>query len=181
MNPRNQHFALVAIVLLVILSAGVAFAEEDQKPDRRSFFRLSDHDVLLPIISLEWGAPDRFSFTSRYIHELGEKFDDQEWFNSLSLSISPGWSGGRASLGYMLLWDPKSSQDFGIFSELRATYLRTWGEPMYAPLTDENYLGAEFSLGLSFLLKVSGGYYWLLSPVDGHDDSFVGFHVGVGI
>ena len=53
---------------------------------------------------------------------------------------------------------------------------------MYAPLTDENYVGAEASIGLGFLLKVGGGYYWLISPHDNQeDDSFIGFHVGVGL
>jgi hypothetical protein len=39
----------------------------------RLSFLLSDHDIILPITSIEWGIPDRWSLTSRYIHSFGER------------------------------------------------------------------------------------------------------------
>ena len=143
-------------------------------------FRLSDQDVILPITSIEWGSPDRWSFTSRYVHELDKDKEDREWHHSLSVAFSPGISGGRFGIGYLLLYDPKSSSDFGIFGEARTVLLRTWGNPL-ATDPDITFIGAEIRTAISFLLNLGVGYYKPIPDSDGDNEGFFGFHVGVGI
>ena len=90
MNLQRGLCGFIASVLLfMILCTGSAHCEEAKK-DRRSIFWLSDRDLFLPITAIEWGAPDRFSFTSRLIHRLDREREGREWFSSVSLMVSPG-------------------------------------------------------------------------------------------
>ena len=133
---------------------------------------------LLPITAIEWGAPDRLSFTSLYVSSVWRAEDEVEnkktWHQNLHASLSPGLSGGRVGIGYGLIFNP-------IVSSCRAVLLRSWGNPLFAS-PDRTYAGAEFKVSLSFLLSVSVGYYSQISDSgDDEKEQFWGFHCGVGI
>ena len=59
----------------------------------------TDHDALLPITSIEWGAPDRWSFTSRYIHMFQSDRDHKRVLHSFTATVGPGQAGGRIGVG----------------------------------------------------------------------------------
>jgi hypothetical protein len=44
-----------------------------EKPNQGLVFRLSEQDVILPVTSIEWGHPNRWSFTSRYIDSFEKR------------------------------------------------------------------------------------------------------------
>ncbi|UCC79300.1 MAG: hypothetical protein JSW64_13660 [Candidatus Zixiibacteriota bacterium] len=169
-------------IIVFVFSVGFVSAQdpEHKPPNEKSVFRLSERDIILPITSIEWGSPDRWSITSRYIRELDERKEKRTWHNNLSVSISPGISGGRIGFGYLGLFDPQSMSDFGVFFEARAVLLRTWGNPL-STSPNRTFWGGELRVALSFLLNLGVGYYKQLSNSDGLKDSFYGFHIGVGI
>ena len=154
-------------------------AKQIKSPPLRLMFRLSDQDVILPISSIEWGIPDRWSFTSRYIHEFDKTKIKRTWKNNISLSISPGISGGRVAIGYQGIYLPKSMREFGIISEARLVLLRTWGNPLFTP-PNSTFAGAEIRCSL-ILINLGIGYYKQISRTNGDRQDFYGYHVGVGI
>jgi hypothetical protein len=143
-------------------------------------FSLSGRDVILPITALEWGAPDRWSFTSMYAHFLHERSNERTWHHSLTATLSPGWSGGRFGLGYLNIFDPPQSGDFGLISSLRVVLLRTWGEPLYAS-GDKTFGGLELKFGLPWLAAGVGYYAQISDPGVEERDRLWGFHCGVGL
>jgi len=140
----------------------------------------SGQNVFLPITSIEWGSPDRLSITSRYIRELDNKRENQRWHNNLSVSLSPGISGGRIGFGYLGLFDPQPNNDFAVFTEARIVLLRTWWNPL-STSSARTFLGGELRVAISFLLNVGIGYYKQISSSAAPKDNFYGFHIGVGI
>lgn len=142
--------------------------------------RPSDQDVILAISSIEWGIPDRWSFTSRYIHMFDKDRDHKTWLNNLTITLSPGISGGRFGVGYQGIFSPRSMPDMGLFSEARVVLLRTWGNPL-ATEADQTLIGAEIRSSLSGMLNVSAGYYRPITAFSGSRNSFWGFHVGIGL
>ncbi|TKJ41634.1 hypothetical protein CEE37_03445 [candidate division LCP-89 bacterium B3_LCP] len=171
-----------AVLLLFLLAQPVWSQEGKQKKSQnsRGMLRLSDQDVILPITSIEWGTPDRWSITSRYVHMFERDRDNKTWLNNLSITLSPGISGGRFGIGYQSIFSPPSMPDFGVFSEARVVLLRTWGNPISA-VSDRTYAGAEIRSSLSFLFNIGIGYYKQISDSNGNGGDFYGFHVGVGI
>jgi hypothetical protein len=175
------------VFLLISLFATQAWGQDTEKsnpekkpPNKQGVFRLSERDIILPITSIEWGSPDRLSITSRYIRELDDKKGEQTWHNNLTVSISPGISGGRIGFGYLGLFDPQSMSDFGIFTEARIVFLRTWWNPL-STSSARTFWGGELRVAISFLLNVGVGYYKQISGSDDLKDKFYGFHVGIGI
>ncbi|MCK4980500.1 MAG: hypothetical protein KAS62_08895 [Candidatus Delongbacteria bacterium] len=176
---------LKVILVLILFSTGSIFCQETEptekakKKPKQQFFRLTERDVILPITSIEWGEPDRWSFTARYIHMFGHTKNKEVWKNNLGISISPGWSGGRAGIDYIGIYSPENlSGEFALFTQFRAVVLRTWGNPLTAA-PDNTYAGAELKICVSWLLDLGVGYYYPVS--DTKIDPFFGFHIGVGI
>ena len=179
----NVSFA----VFLLFLFAYPVWSQESeqtsvQNKSRGSWIshRLSDQDVFLTISSIEWGTPDRWSITSRYVHMFEKDRDNKTWLNNLCIALSPGTAGGRFAIGYQGIYSPKSMQDFAIFSEARLVLLRTWGNPL-STRTNTTFVGAELKICLSWLLSLGVGYY---SPITNSNENikpFWGFHFGIGI
>lgn len=155
-------------------------AKQKKSPPPRLMFKLSDQDVILPISSIEWGTPDRWSVTSRYVHMFEKDRGNKTWLNNLSITLSPGISGGRFAIGYQGIFSPRSMPDFGIISEARVVLLRTWGNPLSA-LSNRTFVGAEFRISLSFLINLGIGYFTQISGSKSDREQFYGFHIGIGI
>ena len=186
MNIRHRLIVPYAFVLIFLFAHPVwsQESEETEKPKKsgggRGMLQLSDQDVILPITSIEWGTPDRWSITSRYVHMFQKDRDNKTWLHNLSITLSPGISGGRFGIGYQGIFSPRSIPDFGVFSEARVVLLRTWGNPL-STVTNRTFIGAEIRGSLSFLFNIGIGYYKQISAPNSDRDQFYGFHVGVGI
>lgn len=142
--------------------------------------QLSDQDVILPISSIEWGTPDRWFITSRYVHMFEKDRDNKTWLNSLTITLSPGIAGGRFAIGYQGILPSRSMPDFAVLSEVRAVLLRTWGNPL-STIQNRTFVGAEFRIGLSWMLNLGIGYYTQISASNSDHEQFYGFHIGLGI
>ncbi|TKJ40488.1 hypothetical protein CEE37_09245 [candidate division LCP-89 bacterium B3_LCP] len=186
MNIRHRLIVPYAFVLIFLFAHPVWSQESEQSTKQkksqnsRGMLFLSDQDVILPITSIEWGSPDRWSFTSRYVHMFEKDRNNKTWLNNLSITLSPGISGGRFGIGYQSIFPPPSMPDFGVFSEARVVLLRTWGNPL-STVTNRTFVGAEIRGSLSFLFNIGIGYYTQISDANGNREDFYTFHVGVGI
>ena len=186
MNIRHTLIVQYALVLIIVFAHPVWSQESEQSTEQkksgggRGMLQLSDQDVIVPITSIEWGTPDRWSITSRYVHLFREDRNNKTWLHNLSISLSPGIAGGRLGIGYQGIFSPRSMQDFGVFSEARIVLLRTWGNPL-TTTANRTFVGAEIRGSLSFLFNLGIGYYTQISESEGHREDFYGFHVGVGI
>jgi hypothetical protein len=187
-TPSRRFTGMILFLLVVAAPAwGWTRTETSGGPRLRKLLlhQPSDQDVILTISSIEWGAPDRWSFTSRYVHMFEKKAvrDVKPWLNNLSVTLSPGISGGRLGVGYVGIGGPKGGW-FGsglpIIFESRAVLLRTWGNPLVTA-TDRTCAGVELRLGFTGLVNVGGGYYRRISAPDSRPDGFWGLHAGVGI
>ena len=141
---------------------------------------LSDQDVILPISSIEWGIPDRWSITTRYTHMFEKDRDGKPWLNNLCITISPGISGGRIAIGYLGIFSPTSIPDLTILSEARLALLRTWGNP-HSIDADLTFAGVEIRSSLRGIINLGIGYYIQISFSNGDQEQFFGFHAGIGI
>ena len=142
--------------------------------------RPSDQDVILPITSVEWGVPDRWSFTARYVHMFEQNRGNRSWLNNFTVTASPGISGGRLGVGYQGIFSGKRRSDMGLFSEARAVLLRTWRNPL-GTAAGRTFAGAEIRVSLPWMINVGGGYYAPVSAGDEQEGSFWGWHIGIGI
>lgn len=175
---------LIVILFLLLLFTNTIFGpetEQKEKPKKRPnqslIFKITEQDIIMPIISIEWGQPDRWSITSRYIHNFDKEKKGRTWHNNAGVFLSPGISGGRLGVGYLGIYSPASMRDFSIFSELRGVLLRTWGNPL-STSSNTTFAAAEIKISLFGFLNSSAGYY---SPITNENiKSFWGFHFGVG-
>ncbi len=174
---------------LLFVSLNTVFCQEREKdkepkkrPNQGLVFRLSEQDVIIPITSIEWGHPDRWSFTMRYMHSFHKERKRRIWHQGVGISLHPGWSGGRLAFNYSVIYSPPSPslREFAVFIHLNATFLRTWGNPLTA-ITNTTYAGPELKIGVSWVLNVTLGYYSPISNADNNPEPFWGFHFGVGI
>jgi len=154
-------------------------ANQQETKKIRLVFELSEKDFIFPVTSIEWGAPDRWSFTSRYLHMLDKTPHDSGWLHNLGATLSPGTDGGRLGVGYAGFLTLKSKPDFTFITEVRAVLLRTWGNPLS---TDPNhtFVGAELRVSI-VLINLGAGYYKHISDSNVDLDDFIGFHVGFGL
>ena len=157
-----------------------------KSPLQRLFFP-TDQDAFVPITSLEWGAPDRWSFTSRYIHIFDKDRDHTRLLHNFTLTLSPGTAGGRLGAGYLNVYNtgkggPASGKKNGItlLSEARAVLVRTWGKSL---MTDANrkFAGVELRTSLAGIINLGVGYYSPIGAPPGDRKSFFGLHAGVGM
>lgn len=156
-------------------------AGKQESPHKRwSLRKLSEQDVILPVSSIEWGSPDRWSFTSRYIHMFEKDRDGKTWLNNATIALSPGWTGGRLSMGYQGIYSSAVHRDFGVISELRFVLLKTWGKPLDAS-PDSLFYGIEFRVSVTFFNLGLGFYTDTATDTDDNRESFYGFHIGLGI
>ncbi|NQU06274.1 MAG: hypothetical protein HQ568_09300 [Calditrichaeota bacterium] len=179
------HALLVAFLILTFIHPVWCLESEQDTIEKKSqnrqlMMRLSEQDLILPISSIEWGTPDRWSFTSRYIHNFGKDRCNKTLLNSLTMTLSPGISGGRFGIGYQGVLSPKSMGDLAILSEARVVLLRTWGNPLSSD-PDLTFVGAEIRTSIHFLLNIGIGYYEQISDSNGDPKQFYGFHIGIGI
>lgn len=174
----------LTVVVLCALALAQPVRGQDTEPEtgpRRSLLggRLGEHDVYLTVSSAQWGAPDRWSFTTRWIHELTRIHEPGETGHNLSLSVSPGTDGGRLGLGYLvILTSDGRFHELALFLETRAVLLRTWDHPLGAA-PDRTYAGLEARASITFVF-VGVGYYRDVSSSMG-TASLWGVHVGVGL
>ncbi len=177
-----EKYKIVTILLLFLCTNTILSQESEkkEKPNQGFVFRLSEQDVILPITSIEWGHPDRWSFTSRYIHSFEKERKRRLWQNNLGLSISPGLSGGRLGVGYLGIYSPPSLREFALFIELRSVLLRTWGNPL-STIPNTTFVGAELKICLSWLINLGAGYYSPITNSNENINPFWGFHFGIGI
>lgn len=153
--------------------------EKKQRPVRL-VWNLGPQDVILPVTSVEWGIPDRWSLTARYIHMFDQDRDDKPWLNNFTISLSPGTDGGRLGIGYQGIYTPPGKSDMALFAEARAVLLRTWGNPLETE-ANRTFAGIEVRGALSFICNVGVGWYRQVSSHEGPPDSFWGMHIGFGI
>ena len=185
---KFRHILWVSYVIsLLFLIVHPVWSQESEQTtkqkksgDGRGMIQLSDQDVILPITSIEWGTPDRWSITSRYVHMFEKDRDNKTWLHNLSISLSPGIAGGRLGIGYQGIFSPRSMPDFGVFSEARIVLLRTWGNPL-STVPNRTFVGAEIRSSLSFLINLGIGYYTQISGSNSDREQFYGFHIGIGI
>jgi len=173
-------FILFLFVHTVWSQDSLQTEKQKKSSSPRLMFQLSDQDIILPISSIEWGVPDRWSITSRYVHMFEKDRDNKTWLNNLSIALSPGTAGGRLSIGYQGILSPKSTPDFSVLNEARVVLLRTWGNPLSA-ITNRTFVGVEIRSSLSFLFNLGIGYYKQISDSNSDKENFYGLHVGIGI
>jgi len=182
-SPRSK-FSFLGLLLLTL--ALPAWSQEEQlaprKKEHRSWLVLSDQDTIAPVTSVEWGPPDRWSFTARYIHFFEKDRDYKRWLNNFTVVLSPGTDGGRLGVGYQGTFSPDlvSNPDWAMFVEGRAVLLRTWSNPLETE-ANRTFVGAEIRFAPSVWFNIGSGYYWQVSSSDGSRDSFWGYHVGIGM
>ncbi|HHE64807.1 MAG TPA: hypothetical protein ENL09_02180 [Bacteroidetes bacterium] len=181
-----QKTIIILFLFLLLFCANTIFGEESKEKKQTGmgkFFliELSEQDKILPIILIEWGQPDRWSFTSRYIHDFHKEKTSIPWRNNAGIFLSPGISGGRLGISYLGIYTPSSEslQGTGLLSEIRAVMLRTWGNPL-STSSDTTFAGAEIKLSF-FVFNISAGYYSPLAIGKEDVSSFFGFHFGIGV
>jgi len=184
-QPSRTFLLLWSGLLLLGATSSARSQEEGSAPERKSggsalAVELSPDDVLLPVTSIEWGVPDRWSFTARYLHMFGEDRDNKSFLNNFTLSLSPGTAGGRLGIGWQAIFGLKGRPDVAFFTEARAVLLRTWGNPLETE-PNRTFAGAELRGAIVFILNLGVGYYRQISSHQGPADSFWGYHIGIGI
>jgi len=142
--------------------------------------KLGPDDWFLPVTSVEWGAPDRWSLTARYVHLFDKDRDHKPRLDNLTVILSPGTDGGRFGIGYQGIFAFKDHKDLALFLEPRAVLLRTWGNPLETK-PNRTFVGAEMRGALSFICNIGVGWYRQISSHEGRPDSFWGIHIGFGI
>ncbi len=187
----NRRVSL-CLALLGAFAARAVVAQDSTattaKTVLQKIFMPTSQDVFLPITSVEWGAPDRWSFTARYVHmfDAVEVRDTTRSLNNLTVTLSPGTAGGRLGLGYENIFDSKKGRrgtsgfDVALLSEARVVLLRTWGSPLTAP-SGGTFAGGELRTSLVGVCNIGVGYY---APYGGKSvgaTSFWGVHAGIGI
>jgi hypothetical protein len=161
---------LVFLLFLIVHPVWSQESEKTTKQKKSGGFQLSDQDVILPISSIEWGTPDRWSITSRYMHIFEKNRRNESW---LSITLSPGISGGRLGIGYTGILK------FQILNEVRVVLLRTWGNPL-STVPNRTFVGAEFRISADWIF-IGIGYYMQISDSKSDREQFFGFHFGIGI
>lgn len=168
-------------VLLLCGAAGLAQEPRQGWQGSRNQYAsfLSKDDILLPLTSVEWGVPDRWSVTARYIHLFTKDRDRKNgpvWIHGFTATLSPGTDGGRLGLGYSGVHRGRVP----VLPEARLVLLRTWGHPLQTQ-AGRNFLGPELRLSVVGVANGGVGWYRALSTAHGPRETFWGFHLGFGL
>ncbi|MBI4911247.1 MAG: hypothetical protein HY823_00780 [Acidobacteria bacterium] len=166
--------------LMVFSGTGLGAQPGDRPARRQLAWFLSPDDVLLPISSVEWGRPDRWSFTSRYVHMFTKHRDARPgpaWIHSATFLASPGTDGGRLGVGYHGVLNRKAP----ILLEARVVLLRTWGQPLDGRAPGMNHVGPELRMSFTGVFNLGAGYYRRNSSGALGEKAFWGVHLGVGM
>lgn len=172
--------------LLLLALALPAWSQEAESAPPKKAFRLvidlTDQDTIVPVTSVEWGIPDRWSLTARYVHFFQKDRDRKTLLHTLTVPLSAGTDGGRLGVGYQGVFSPDSvsKPDWAMFFEGRAVLLRTWSNPLETE-ANRTFVGAEIRFAPTIFFNIGGGYYSEVSSSDGDRDSFWGYHIGIGI
>jgi hypothetical protein len=165
--------ALLLLLAPPVRSEDVAPAQKTGSP--RLAVKLSERDVYLFVSSAEWGIPDRWSLTTRYIHMFTEDRDHATWVNCFTAALAPGSDGARLGAGYHVVHTPHE-----ILGEARVVLLRTWGNPLETD-AGRTFAGAEVRVSVTGVVNFGAGYYRRIAGAESRSGSFWGYHVGVGI
>ena len=185
---RLRQWSCALLMLLAIAEpAWCQEATRARKPKHgiaRIFFP-TDQDVFLPVTTVEWGVPDRWSFSARYVHMFQKERDYKRVLHNVTVTLTPGTAGGRMGAGYENIFNtrkyrPGHRDGVTLLSEAKVVVLRTWGQPMS---TDANhtFIGGELRTSLAGVVNIGVGYYTPRSTAAGRPKAFWGVHFGVGI
>ena len=185
---RALRWSCAVLMLLAVTepawSQGAAHAAKPRHGLARLMFP-TDQDAIIPVTSVEWGTPDRWSFTARYVHMFQKERDYKRVLHNVTVTLTPGTAGGRMGAGYENIFNtrkyrPGHRDGVTLLSEAKVVVLRTWGQPMS---TDANhtFIGGELSTSLAGVVNLGMGYYSPGSTADGRPKAFWGVHAGVGI
>ncbi len=148
------------------------------------FFFPTDQDVFLPVTTVEWGSPDRWSFSARYIHMFQKERDHVRVLHNFTVTLSPGTAGGRVGAGYENIFTIRKSrpgrEGLTLLSEAKVVALRTWGHPIGTD-AHQTFVGGELRTSLAGVANIGVGYYVPCATAAGHPKAFWGLHFGVGI
>jgi hypothetical protein len=181
----SRMLRVLAVSGLLLLLAIPAASQEASCPSenseqRRLMKRLGPRDVLLPITSIEWGTPDRWSFTSRYVHGFYDSRERLPRRDNISVVLSPGTAGGRLGVGYYGLFELEGKRELIVILESRAVLLRTWGNPLETE-ADRTFAGIELRGGIGPVCNIGVAWYRQVSSSESAGDSIVGVHIGIGM
>jgi hypothetical protein len=183
------RLGLVAGLLAALLCAAPAWCRTRTEAGRGPLLRRlllvhhGEHVTVLSLSSVEWGAPDRWSFTSRAGYLFGSESarDGARWIHAIALTASPGISGGRLGLGYQFVPSLGRHSDVSLLGEVRAVAMRTWGHPLVVG-AGRTFAGVELRASLVGFLNAGVGWFGQIGGVtSGERDHFWGCHFGVGV
>ena len=167
-RARVQHSPMRRLACLVGLLAALVSAPAHAQ--RAADSTQSQSVRLWPALGLHYGSPLRFSAALGLTVDLSPNTGD-----AVLALVEPGQHGVEYSLGYLHLL-----QQFGSGYSLRASLLRTDGEPWKAN-PNSTYVGAEAQVMLIFAVGGRAGVYHRVSGVSGEHDTIatVGFSLGL--
>jgi hypothetical protein len=177
--PGGLVGALTAATLLLITPVPAppqTTPDEAARQQVRLFWAVGDDSWVLPLASIQWGQPERWAFTSRYVHRLTDLAAGHLLFTSAA--VSPGAAGGRLSLGLLGIVSSPDLPD--LRWETSATLLRTWGHPLDA-VANTTYTGLEVVGGLLPFPSLTVGRYWPVPAPRRAAPPVWGFRVGIGV
>lgn len=167
----------IALGLLAFAAPAQSSERGWQGANHRFFGALTEDDMLLPVSSIEWGAPDRWSLTARYVHMFTRDRNARPLkprIHSATVTLSPGTDGARLGAGYQGVWRLKVP----LLVEARLVALRTWGHPL-STVPGRTFLGPEFRCSITGVGNLGAGWYRCSSG--GPVESFWGVHCGFGM
>ncbi|OGF68237.1 MAG: hypothetical protein A2Y62_16065 [Candidatus Fischerbacteria bacterium RBG_13_37_8] len=132
---------------------------------------MTDNDIISPIASVEYGRPDRLSFSTQFLHLFPTINTENITQFYVAASISPGIGGIRFKTGIAYVF-----RDAG-WVHVDAVYLHTWWLSSVAS-SNRNYLGIEARVAI--ILTFGIGYYWRIGETTDSPSRFFGYHVGYG-
>jgi hypothetical protein len=179
MNMETRTRFVLALLCLLAAAPPAAAQQTSGPQHERSLLsqlfmrKFGAQDVTLLVSGFEWGAPDRWSFTSRYVHMFQTDRDHKRMLHNFTATLSPGLAGARLGAGYQ-------NVSFGLLSEARAVLLRTWREPITAD-PNRTFAGVELRTSLTGVASAGVGWYTPVGTAPASRKAFVGLHVGVGM
>lgn len=172
MTTSSLFRRLVLASLVLALSSVVQAQETGKKtlrPEDLLVIPIGENGSIVLLTAVEYGAPDKLSFTSAYAHDI-PALRSGDYVTSFRISVAPAVAGIRLKAGL----GAYSHSGPGFHGDL--VVMRTWGNPLkVAP--DQTWVGAE--LRATALASLGVGYYQRVQGNRGRDSLFA-VHFGVG-